>query len=326
LSASVRSRWNWRSPALGLPVLGILFLWCYWPTFASMVRVWSGDPQYSHGYLVPAFALVLLWLRRRRLAGVAAGGSWWGVGLVGAGAMLRLASAFFFFEWFEQLSLLPTVAGLFVVGGGWPALRWAWPAVGFLFFMIPLPYQLEFALAAPLQRAATLASTYALQTLGFACLSEGNVILMGELKIGVIEACSGLSMLLVFFALSFAVALVIQRPFWQKAVVVASAVPIALVSNVTRITVTGVLYQTAGSGVADAFFHDLAGWLMMPLALGLLWVELRFLAHLFVAVPPVGPLQLSLPAAPAQPVAAAPFPVRTTAPPVPRPVGEPTLP
>jgi exosortase len=309
-----------------MPVLGVLFLWCSWPTLASMVRVWSSDPQYSHGYLVPAFALVLLWRRRGRLAGVAWQGSWWGVGLVSAGAALRLASTFFFFEWFEQLSLLPTVAGLFVVGGGWPALRWAWPAVGFLCFMIPLPYQLEIALAAPLQRAATLASTYALQTLGFACLSEGNVILMGELKIGVIEACSGLSMLLVFFALSFAVALVIQRPFWQKAVVVASAIPIALVSNVTRITITGVLYQTAGSGVADAFFHDLAGWLMMPLALGLLWVELRFLARLFLAVPPVGPLLLPLPAAPALPVAAAPFPVRNTVPPVPQAVGEPTLP
>jgi exosortase len=303
-------------------MLGILFAWGYWPTFASMARVWSGDPQYSHGYLVPVFALVLLWLRRDRLAGVPLQASWWGVVLVAGGAAVRLTGTFFFFEWFEQLSLLPTVAGLFVLGGGWAALRWAWPAVGFLVFMIPLPYQLEFALTGPLQRAATLASTYALQTLGIACLSEGNVILMGERKIGVIEACSGLSMLLVFFALSFAVALVIRRPFWHKAVVVASAVPIALVSNVVRITGTGVLHQTASSDVADAFFHDLAGWLMMPLALGLMWVELRFLAHLFLAVPPAGPLLLPLPAAPAQSVAA-PFPVRNTAPPAPQPVGEP---
>jgi exosortase len=293
-----------------------------------MARVWSGDPQYSHGYLVPAFALVLLWRRRRQLAGVDWQASWWGVVLVGAGAALRLISTFFFFEWFEQLSLLPALTGLFVVGGGWPALRWAWPAVGFLFFMIPLPYQLEFTLAAPLQRTATLASTYILQTLGFACLSEGNVILMGELKIGVIEACSGLSMLLVFFALSFAVALVISRPLWQKAVVVASAIPIALASNVVRITVTAVLYHTAGSGAAEAFVHDLAGWLMMPVALGLLWVELRFLAHLFLTVPQVGPLSLPLPvpAALAQPAVVR--PVRSTVPPVspPQSVGEPTLP
>jgi len=276
------SRWNGRSPQPWLPALGILSVWCYWPTFASMARVWSGDPQYSHGYLVPVFALVLLWLRRDRLARVSLQPSWWGVALVAGGAAVRLAGTFFFFEWFDQLSLLPTLAGLFVLGGGWAALRWAWPAVGFLGFMIPLPYQLEFALAAPLQRTATLASTYALQTLGIACLSEGNIILMGERKIGVIEACSGLSMLLVFFALSFAVALVIHRPFWQKAVVVASAVPIALMSNVVRITTTGVLYQTAGSDVADAFFHDLAGWLMMPTAVAMLWLVLWLLGRLFI--------------------------------------------
>jgi exosortase len=150
----------------------------------------------------------------------------------------------------------------------------------FLFFMIPLPHRVAVAAAEPLQRLATVASCYALQTLGLPAVPEGNVILLNDSRIGIVEACSGLRMLVVFFALSTAVALVIHRSLWERLVVVGSAVPIALFSNLVRIVATGVLHQTAGPRFADDFFHDLGGWLMMPLALMLLWVELKVLARL----------------------------------------------
>jgi exosortase/archaeosortase family protein len=101
-------------------------------------------------------------------------------------------------------------------------------------------------------------------------------------------------MLVTFFALATAVAFVIRRPLWEKVVVVLSAAPVAVAANVVRITATGVLHRTAGSRVANAVFHDLAGWLMMPLALGLLWAELEFLACLFVRPEPIGSAPLAV--------------------------------
>jgi exosortase len=280
------SRLPSRPALLRVGILGAALLWSYWPTLASMARTWTGDPQYSHGYLVPLFAVVLLWWRGREVDFAALRPSAWGYAVLAAGTLLRLGGAFFYYEWFDALSLLPVLAGLFLLLGGWRGLRWAWPAIGFLVFMIPLPHFAAFALAWPLQRTATAASTYALQTLGYAAMAEGNVIVLGELRLGVVEACSGLSMLMVFFALAFAMALVVSRPLWQRAVIVASAVPIALASNVLRITATGVLFMTAGRGAADLFYHDLAGWFMMPVALALLWLELLYLARLVVPLPP----------------------------------------
>src|SRR6185295_15946667 len=99
---------------------------------------------------------------------------------------------------------------------------WCWPAVAFLAFMLPLPFVLEVALAGRLQSFATFASTYVLQTLGFPALSEGNVIIVNESKIGVAEACNGLGMPVVFFALSTALAFVIVRPLWEKILVLLS--------------------------------------------------------------------------------------------------------
>jgi exosortase len=148
--------------------------------------------------------------------------------------------------------------------------------------MIPLPYRLQTALAQPLQRLATEASTFALQTLGLPALAEGNTILLNDTQIGIVDACSGLTMLVTFFALATAVAVVIPRRRFDKVLIVLSAAPVAVLTNVLRITVTGVLHETVGSELADAVFHDWAGWLMMPLALLLLGLVLRILARLFL--------------------------------------------
>jgi exosortase len=256
-------------------------IWAYWTTLAENAQRWAYDPQYSHGYLVPAFAVVILWVRRH-MAPAALKPSWWGVPLLAAAIGLRLAGTHYYYVWLDSVSLLPCLAGLCLIVGGAQAARWAWPAIAFLVFMIPLPYRMEAMMGEPLQHVATLASTFALQTLGLPALAEGNTILLNDVTLGIVEACSGLRMLVIFFALSTAVVMVIQRALWEKLLIVASAIPIALFVNVIRITVTGVLHVCVGSAIANAVFHDLAGWLMMPLALGLLWLELTLLKHLLI--------------------------------------------
>lgn len=205
--------------------------------------------------------------------------------MIFAGAALQLAGGYLLAGWFEGLALVPYLAGICVLLGGWPALRWALPSIGFLFFMVPLPWRFETALGASLQRLATKASTYGLQTLGLVAIPEGNVIVMDEARIGVVEACSGLGMLMTFLAISTGVALVVRKPWLDKLLIVFSAIPIALVANIGRIVLTGVLHETVGGAWADRFYHDLAGWLMIPLALILLWAELWLLSRLFVEQP-----------------------------------------
>jgi exosortase len=155
--------------------------------------------------------------------------------------------------------------------------------------MVPLPFQLDMALAQPLRRIATLASTYLLQTLGFPAISEGNIILIDELRLGVIDACSGLGMLMTFFALATAMALVVQAPLLDRLIIVASAVPIAILANIVRITLTAVAYEAFGE---YPLFHDVSGWLMMPLAVAVMWLELRLVGRLLVPVEERRPLPL----------------------------------
>ena len=122
--------------------------------------------------------------------------------------------------------------------------------------------------------------------------AEGNVIQLNEAQIGVVEACSGLSMLITFVALSTAAALVVKRPLLDRLVLVASSIPVALLANIARICLTGILHETVGGHAASTFYHDLAGWLMMPLALVLYWLEIWVLSRLLIETehgpPPVG--------------------------------------
>lgn len=270
-------------PALALALLILLALsWPYASTFAYFMRRWSIDAAYSHGYLVPIFSLVILWYCRPKETEAFEGSSWWALVALAITVALYVGGTFYYFTWFVQISLLPAFAAVSLALGGWQALRWMWPAILYLMFMIPLPARLDHLLAAPLQRCATLASTNALQTLGFFAHPEGNVILMSQGEVGVVEACSGLRMLMVFFAASTAVVIIQRRSPIQTGLILLSAVPIALFCNVLRITCTGALQETVESQAINHAFHDLAGWLMIPLSLLLLAIELWFLSHLFL--------------------------------------------
>jgi len=274
-------RWSLVAP---LAVLLGAVLWSLWPVLTGMVERWSGDPRYAHGYLVPIFSLALLWMRREQLLGENFRPSTWGLVFIAFGSAIQLFGAYYVTHSIEGFALLAYLAGLALLVGGWPTFRWSWPSILFLLFMIPLPWRLEKALGPTLQDLATLSSTFLLQTVGFMAFSHGHVIQLNDYRIVVVEACSALSMLITFIALSTGMALIVKRPLLDKIVLVFSAIPVALVANIARITLTGILHETIGRQGADTFYHDLAGWVMIPFALVLYWCVIWIFSHLLIEV------------------------------------------
>jgi exosortase len=224
----------------------------------------------------------LLWIRRDRIPRTPLQPSWWALFFLALASGMNLGATYFYYAWPERASFVLMIFAAALAMGGWAAIRWTWPSILFLVFMLPFPGFLENGLMRPLQRVATLASTNVLQTLGFFAKADGNVILLSEVEMGIVEACSGLRMLSTFVALTVGACFVLHRPNWQKLVIVLSSIPIALVCNIVRISVTGVLYETADRDFAQFVFHDVAGWLMMPLALLLLLAELKLLDFVFI--------------------------------------------
>jgi exosortase len=267
-------------------LLGGMLAWAYFPTLYELFQRWMDDPHYSHGFLVPLFSLFLLYRHRDRASAEVRPWPIFGYVVLGLALAFRAVAAVLFFLPLDALSLVMCLTGLVMVTGGGPMLRWTWQSLVFLLFMIPLPYQIERMMGAELQSIATISTTFVLQTLGQPAISEGNRILIMEVQIGVVEACSGLVMLMTFGALCVGAVMLMERHWLIKVLVLASAVPIALITNIIRISATGLalvwLKDSSSKDSVGKFIHEFYGLLMPPVGFGFLIVELWLFKRLLI--------------------------------------------
>lgn len=291
-------------------VLGLALIASYAPCIASLLNDWE-NPNYSHGYLVLPIALLIAWMRRDELRSVPIRPAV--TGWVALLALLALRYVLYDQNelWAEKATIPLAVGSLVLALGGWRLLWKALPAVLFLFFILPLPPRYSTSLSQPLQRLATVGSTTLLQLMGLPVLAEGNVIHVGAEQLEVARACNGLSMLVSFVTLITATVLTVarDRPLWERAILLLSTIPIALIANILRIAGTAWLYHLFGPTAkppwpisiwfptVDKFGHDTAGWAMMPIALALVWAEIKLLSWLIVEEEAPSKPMLFIPAA-----------------------------
>jgi exosortase len=279
-----------RSAQFAWLVLAAVLAWFSWPTITHMIGIWWSQEDYQHAFFVPIFSLFLLWIRRGMILKSAGRGHAWGLAFFGLWALMRWIAVYFNYGSLPEMSLLPFFAGLALFVGGWQGLLWAWPSIVMLFFMIPLPGVAQVLFSEKLQQISTHISLFVIQTLGIPSVAQGNVIMLPDDRLlRVEEACSGLRMFMLFFAICLGAAFVTRRPLWEKLLLVGSAPLIAVLSNVFRVVLTGVCYEVAArwATVVDVqtvfdIAHKGAGYLMMPIGLLLLWLEMALLSKLFI--------------------------------------------
>lgn len=269
--------------------VGAAFCWSYWPTLGQFIHAWQTQPDYSHGWLVVPVAAYILWQRRAECPAPSHQRAWLGLVMLLVSLAMRVAGSLWFLNPLAGWSIPVWTAGACLLLFGWPVLRWGWPAIAFLVFMIPLPFRSETLLSTPMQAVATRLSCFALQCLGEPAIREGNVILLGEHKIAVAEACSGLRIFISIVALAFGFLLLIRKPARVNAGLVLALLPIALATNALRIVVTAWLQGHISGEAAHRFSHDAAGWLMMPVAAAMMAATVVYCERLFVAVAVTAP-------------------------------------
>jgi exosortase len=271
------------SAIIGLVAMTVVIVGGYLGALTHLVSRWYIEANCSHGFLVPFISGWLLWHRRDqiKLIGLPIRGRWLGGLLLFSSLIVRVFAIYFGFTLAEPVALILCIAGATALVGGFGALRWAWPSIVFLIFMVPLPGALASRLGGPLQHVATLTSTYLLQTLGIPAVASGNVICLTHGRIGVAEACNGLGMLTTFAAVTTAAVFLLKLSPWENACVLASSLVIAILANIFRIAATGIAQELIGVEFAERVFHDFAGLLMVPLALLMLGIEVVLLSKLF---------------------------------------------
>lgn len=254
----------------------LLLLVCIAVTYRNvvpgMVSDWDNDPNYSHGFLVPLISAYFVWQSWAQIRNIKVRPSLFGL-LVVVGSLTLLILGYVGTEYYTmRSSLVFLLAGVILFWCGWAVLRALALPVGFLLFMVPLPYIVYDAVAFPLKLMVAKFSVFSLKMLGIVVWRDGNIIRFPQTVLEVADACSGLRSLMSLLALAVAYAFISQTSNLQRTVLVLSAIPIAIFTNMVRVIVTGILAQYYGAAAAEGFFHEFAGFVVFTVAMVLLFV------------------------------------------------------
>ncbi len=275
---------DWAVRALLMLALAGLTVFLFRTLLISSAERWLAEPQYSHGMVVPLMAAGLAWCRRDRISRGSVKFGVWGLALLTSGVLLHFLAVQLSVATIDIVSFLMCLAGSVLLVFGRRVFLSVWPAILFCIFMFPLPLQLDHLFTEPLQVMGAKEAAWYIQTCGIPAVAHGNVILMGSARTGVADVCSGLRMFMLFFAVSVAAALISRRAPWEKVLILLSAVPIAMICGILRIVFTAVIIDTRGPESAGLMSSGMTGLLQIPVAMLMLFAELKLFDWLFVEV------------------------------------------
>jgi exosortase len=243
------------------------------PILYHLVLHWKIVPDYSHGFLVAPLAVYFAWERRGALARTSIEPSWLGLVPLLLG-VLALAIGRLGVELMAmRTGFVLTLHGLILLLLGRRIYRVLLFPLLFLFLMIPLPQSLANTITFPLQLIATDLAMAPLYWLEIPALREGNIIHLADTQLLVAEACSGLRSVMALGTLGVVFAYFFRKNTVERAILVASTLPIAILVNAFRVALTGVLTHHFGQEAADGVIHTTEGFFTFGLAFALLLVE-----------------------------------------------------
>ena len=252
-------------------------VWAYSTVLTDLWGIWTRNDDQSSGLLVPFLALYVAFNRRHALAEIPARAWYWGAAVVILGFAMRFGGTMLQFATMERFSIIVVVTGMVLtIFGPRMTRKVAW-VLAFLLLMLPMPGPVQRALSLPLQGWATTSAVFVLELFGWIVVREGNVMSIGDTTVAVAEACNGLRMLMAFVIVSTLAAFVSKRAWWEKGILVASSIPIAIICNTIRLSVTAMAFTRHYGESVNMMFHDWGGYAMMPLALGMLGLEILIL-------------------------------------------------
>jgi exosortase len=256
---------GWRGWLLVAVLLGL-----YGPVLVRLVRQWNSDADYSHGFLVPFLSAYLIWQRRDKLAqGVRRPSNWGLVVVLGSLGLLFLGSlgAELFLT---RISIIGTICGLIIYFSGWRLLQALAFPLAFLLFAIPIPVLIYNEIVFPLQFIASRFATGVLEMLDlFPIMREGNVLIMPGMRLEVVEACSGIRSLMSLLALAAGYGYLAENSVPVRWFLFLAMIPLAIISNGTRVMITALMTNYIGPQAAEGFMHEFSGWVIFVVATAL---------------------------------------------------------
>ncbi len=255
-----------------LPVLiGILVL--FLPTYVDLARgLWQTD-EHAHGPIVLLVTAYLIWQKRAAFSQVSQSRPVLGWGLLIIGLLVYVVGRSQSILLLEVGAQVPVLLGALLITLGAQAARTLWFPLFFLLFIIPLPGFIVDVTTGPLKQYISEIAEHVLYAAGYPIARNGVVLYVGQYQLLVADACSGLHSMFSLSAMGLLYLYLMRHSSrLRNALLIASILPIAFLSNVIRVMVLVLITYHMGDEAAQGFLHETAGILLFVIGLLLLFL------------------------------------------------------
>jgi len=227
-------------------------------------KLWLSD-EYSHGPIILAISLWLIWMRwpKQEVATAQAPAPWSAWALLILAIVLYVPGRALDLVYFEASAFIIAFAGVILMHGGWGLLSTLKFPLFFMIFMVPLPNSLVGPISAWMKLAVSDLSVWALASAGYSVAQDGVIISLGQYKLLVAEACSGMRTLFTLEALGILyLNLVKHNSLLRNIVLPMLIVPISFFANVIRVLTLALITFYLGDEAGQGFLHGFAGMVL----------------------------------------------------------------
>jgi len=257
---------------LQITVLTSLILIVYARTLAGIYAKVSTNEDYSHAFLMPFITGYLIWEKRKSLKDAKIKPIWASFPLMVFTFLFSIygilgsdISAARISWWLWLVCIVLFCYGLYL-------FKILFLPILMLGFIIPLPNCVQAPLTMSLKLASSKLAAVIIRVVNIPVYLDGNILDLGHTQLQVVDACSGLRYVLPLIALGILCAYFFQKNIWKRVVLVFLTLPIAVLMNGVRVSLTAILSQWISPKAAEGFFHGFSGWLVFLLSFSLLMV------------------------------------------------------
>lgn len=253
---------------------GLFYRWFKVQNLISSTEI----EDWGHAYFIPVISGYLVWRNRDAIAALKARVFWPGLAPLLLGIMCYFMGVVGIKNhMFQGFSIILTVMGLVTLVLGPAFVRYLFLPVAFLVFMVTVSQKIMIELTFPLQLSASQGGYFVLSIIGavagFSAEVSGNLIEIIDSTgmkhpLDIAAACSGMRMVVAFFALAGTTAVLGCRLWWQRMALMLLAGPVAIFLNIGRVSVLGLL-SLADANLAAGEAHTLIGTILLIPGLGL---------------------------------------------------------